>query len=184
MSSVQTILTMGAFMLLTYAVFNMNRMLGEADITLAQDRYKLEALSIMNSYMERASNNMYDEASNDTTTVYAGSPAAECVPGTKLGFDTGESTYDDIDDFDDFASLSPFVEIGRSGVEYTMNFEVDYVNLSGGYFVHSGAATYNKRMKISICDNYSTPLLYKYNTTGMVKDTLTISFVYSYWYKN
>ena len=184
MSQAQTIITMGAFMLLTYAVFNMNRMLGEADITLAQDRYKLEALSIMNSYMERASNHMYDEASNDSTTVYAGSPASECVPASKLGFDTDESTYDDIDDFDDFIALSPFVETGRSGVEYTMIFEVDYVNLSGGHFVNYGAATYNKRMKISIFDNYATPLLYKYNTTGMVKDTLSMSFVFSYWYKN
>ena len=184
MSSVQTILTMGAFMLLTYAVFNMNRMLGEADITLAQDRYKLEALSIMNSYMERASNQMYDEASNDTTIVYAGSPPSECVPAAKLGFDNGETTYDDIDDFDDFVSLSPHIEIGKSGVAYAMIFEVDYVNLSGGYFVHSNAPTYSKRMKISIYDNYAEPLLYKNNMTGIVKDTLTLSFVFSYWYKN
>jgi hypothetical protein len=184
MSSVQTILTMGAFMLLTFAVFNMNRMLGEADITLAQDRYKLEALSIMNSYMERASNHMFDEASNDTTKEYAGNPPAECVPASKLGFDNGESIYDDIDDFDDFVSLSPFIETGRSGVKYRMIFEVDYVNLSGGHFVHAANPTYNKRMKISIYDNYATPLLYKYNTTGMVKDTLSMSFVYSYWYKN
>ena len=134
--------------------------------------------------MERASNHMFDEASNDTTKEYAGNPPAECVPASKLGFDNGESIYDDIDDFDDFVSLSPFIETGRSGVKYRMIFEVDYVNLSGGHFVHAANPTYNKRMKISIYDNYATPLLYKYNTTGMVKDTLSMSFVYSYWYKN
>jgi hypothetical protein len=184
MSSAQTIITMGALMLLTFAVFNMNKMLGNADITLAQDRYKLEALSIMNSYMERASNNPFDEATNDTTITYISNPASVVVPPSKLGFDGTESTYDDINDFDDFVDLTPFVETGRSGVEYTMEFEVDYVDLSGGHFVHAGGPTYNKRMKISIYDNYDSPLIYKETPTGVKKDTLTLTFVYSYWYKN
>jgi len=184
MSSAQTLITMGAFVLLTYAVFNMNRMLGEADITLAQDRYKLEALSIMNSYMERAANQVYDQASIDTNVTYAGNPAAECVAESDLGFDTGESTYDDINDFDDFVSLSPYVETGRSGVQYTMIFEVEYVNLSGGHFVYSSTPTYNKRMTISIYDNYDPPLIYSNTNSGIAKDTLTMSFVFSYWYKN
>ncbi|MBN1406729.1 MAG: hypothetical protein JW956_03010, partial [Calditrichaceae bacterium] len=180
MSSVQTILTMGAFMLLTFAVFNMNRMLGEADITLAQDRYKLEALSLMNSYMERATNNNFDEASNDTTIVYDPTDPTVCVAPADLNFDAGETTYDDIDDFDDFVGLSPHIEVGRSGVAYSMNFKVEYVDLSGGQYVTSGTQTYNKRMTISICDNYDPPLIYKNNSTGIVKDTLTISFVFSY----
>ena len=184
MSSVQTILTMGAFMLLTYAVFNMNRMLGEADITLAQDRYKLEALSLMNSYMERATNNNFDEASADTTVTYELDDSTICVAPGDLGFDSGETTYDDIDDFDDFVDLSPYIEIGRSGVEYVMNFKVEYVNLVGGHYVTSGAQSWNKRMTISISDNYDPPLIYKNYSTGIVKDTLTMSFVYSYWYKN
>ncbi len=184
MSSAQTILTMGAFMLLTFAVFNMNRMLGEADITLAQDRYKLEALSIMNSYMERASNQVYDQASIDSTIEYAGNPASECVSESDLGFDNTESTYDDINDFDDFVSLSPFIETGRSGVQYSMIFDVEYVNLSGGHFVYSSSPTYNKRMTIRIFDNYDPPLIYKNTSTGIAKDTLSLSFVFSYWYKN
>ena len=184
MSSVQTLITMGAFVLLTYAVFNMNRMMGEADITLAQDRYKLEALSIMNSYMERASNQVYDQASNDTTITYAGFPSTECVPESDLGFDAGESTYDDINDFDDFVSLSPYVETGRSGVQYTMIFDVEYVNLSAGHFVYTSTPTYNKRMTIHIFDNYDPPLIYSNTNSGIVKDTLSMSFVFSYWYKN
>ena len=185
MSSAQTILTMGALMLLTYAVFNMNRMLGETDITLAQDRYKLEALSIMNSFMERASNQGYDEASNDSTIVYDGNPPAECVPSSKFGFDNGESSYDDIDDFDDFVGLSPYTETGRSGVEYRMVFSVEYVDLSGsGRFVKSSSPTYNKQMTISIYDNYASPLIYHYDESGVVKDTLTMRFVYSCWNKN
>lgn len=184
MSSTQTIITMGAFMLLTFAVFNTNRMLGEADITLAQDRYKLEALSVMNSYMERATNNNFDEASVDTNVTFISDPTAVCVPTKNLGFDAGESVYGDIDDFDDFVSLSPFIETGRSGVEYVLIFEVEYVSLSGGHFVHSNSQTYNKRMKISIYDNYASPLIYTNTNTGIVKDTMAISFVYSHWYRN
>lgn len=67
MNTGQTIITFGALILLTFAVLNLNKSLSYSDISLAQNRYRLEALSILTSYIEQASQYFFDEASTDTT---------------------------------------------------------------------------------------------------------------------
>jgi hypothetical protein len=46
---------------------------------------------------------------------------------------------------------------------------VDYVDISGGTVVTSGARTYHKRLRVVVSSPY-------------LEDTLRFSTVYSYWY--
>lgn len=64
---------------------------------------------------------------------------------------------------------------------------MDYVNLSGNQIVAAGAKTYHKRMKIFVTDTTSAggePLFYRWQDGEKIKDTLSVSFVNSYWFYN
>ncbi len=174
----QTLLTIGALMLFSFAILNINRSLGENDIDLAQNRYRLEALSLITSRIEEASQYYFDEASTDTTSEKR---LNDFTDPANLGFDPDDGG--EIDDFDDFNGYTE-VDTGRSGVIYQISYQVDYVDLNGGQIVHSSTKKYHKRMQIFISDNYSDPLLYRYRNGVKVRDTLEVSFVYSYWFYN
>ena len=62
MTTGQTLITILALALLSLAVLNVNRGLSSHDVSLAQNRYRLEALSIATSYIEQASQYYFDEA--------------------------------------------------------------------------------------------------------------------------
>jgi len=178
MNTGQTLLTICALALLSLAIFNVNKMLIHSDYTLAENRYRLEALSLLTSYIEQASQHYFDEASTDTTT---GKTINDFVLPAQLGFDGND--YGVIDDFDDFHGYTK-VDTGRSGVVYKNYFQVKYVKLQGNQIVNSSNREYHKRMTIFITDNYNPPLLYKYVNGVQERDTLKMSFVYSYWFYN
>lgn len=181
----QTLLTLGALILLTIAILNVNRGLSEIDISLDQNRYRLEALSLMTSYIEQATQYFFDEAVADTNATEK--DVTSFTPPDQLGFDANDydPTYGDtlIDDFDDYNGYVK-IDTGRSGVVYKVMFKVQYVKLSGNKIVPSTSKEYHKMMTIYIVDNYNPPLIYKYVNGKKVRDTLKISFVYSYWFFN
>ncbi len=173
----QTFLTFGAFVILTSAILNFNRLIVESDVSLAQDRYRLEALSILNSYAEKASQKYFDEV----TLSLASKTLANFSAPNELGPDAGDGG--EIDDFDDYHGIT-MVDTGRSSIAYRINFEVDYVTLQGDSFVTSLTNQYHKRMTISISDAYADPYLYHYVGDIKVRDTLRMSFIHSYWFYN
>lgn len=178
MGTGQTLITLGAMVLLSFVVMNLNRHLSTNDISLAQNRYRLEALSLLTSYIEQTSQYFFDEASTDTSSEKNLSDFA--TPGN-LGFDSNDNG--EIDDFDDFNNYA-IIDTGRSGVRYHIAFEVDYVKLQGNQILTSSSREYHKRMKISVTDDYSDPLLYRWQGGQKIKDTLRVSFVQSYWFYN
>ena len=165
-------------MLLTFAVFNLNSNLAESDISLAQNRYKLEALSLMPSYMEQAVLNFFDESTTDTSSSKL---VDDFTHQNKLGFESDDAGV--IDDFDDYNGLT-VTDTGRSGIIYRVRFGVEYVKLSSGEFVSSNLKEYHKRMNIIISDNYNPPLIYIYKNNVKTRDSLRLSFVHSYWFYN
>lgn len=178
MQTGQMLLTLGALVLLSMGILNLNRHLATSDIQLAQNRYRLEALSIMTSYVEQASQYFFDEVSTDTTSE---KNLADFTAPNHLGFDPDDSSR--VDDFDDFCNVT-LIDTGNSGVVYKVMFQVDYVKLQGDSIVPSNQREYNKRMTISITDNYADPLLFKYVNGIKQRDTLRISVVNSYWFYN
>jgi len=178
MNTGQTIITIGALTLLTFAAFNLNRMLSDSDISLAQNRYKLEALSLLTSYIEQSTLYFFDEASTDTSSQKL---LADFTQPGSFGFDADDGGV--IDDFDDYHGLA-LADTGRSGVIYNISFAVEYVTLQGNSIVPSTSRQYHKRMTISISDAYNPPLIYTYKNGAQTPDTLKLSFVYSYWFYN
>lgn len=175
MNTGQMLLTIGALGLLSLAILNLNTSINENDISLAQNRYRLEALSLMNSYLEQATMFFFDEASTDTSNTKQLTDFSNT-----LGPELGESAFDDFDDFNNYVAI----DTGLSGVIYKVMFFVDYVNLQGDSLVTPGIRTYHKRMRILVTDNYAEPLLYRNFSGNKIRDTLSISFVNSYWFYN
>jgi hypothetical protein len=177
MSMGQIMFTMGALALLSMGILNLNRSINENDVSLAQNRYRLEALSLINSYIELASSLYFDEVTTDTTKdkeIKNFSMPLQLEPN-----DSGH--FDDFDDFNNYVKI----DTGLSGVEYKVMFKVDYVELKGDVYVPSGKKEWHKQMTILVTDNYpGEPLLYRNFSGEKMRDTLKMSYVNSYWYYN
>ncbi|MDZ7262129.1 MAG: hypothetical protein ONB05_08500 [candidate division KSB1 bacterium] len=178
MSTGQTLITLGALMLLSLTIFNVNKTLTHCDISLAQNRYRLEALSLLTSYIEQAALFFFYELSTDTSSE---KNLQDFTLPDALGLETNDHGI--LDDFDDFNGYVK-VDTGRSGVVYRDSFHVEYVKLQGSSIIASGNREYHKRMTIFITDAYDPPLLFKYLNGQKVRDTLKVSFVHSYWFYN
>lgn len=178
MSSGQLLLTLGALILLSTSILNVNKNFTHIDTSLIQNKSRLEALSLLSSYIEQSSQFLFDETVADTASEKKLSDFTE--PGY-LGFDGDDNG--EVDDFDDFDGLT-VADTGRSGVIFNVSYKVEYVKLSSHKIIPSSSKEYHKRMTISIYDSYNPPLIYKETSSGKVKDTLSVSFVHSYWFYN
>lgn len=177
MNTGQMLLTFGAFVILSIGVLNLNKSMVSSDFGIAQSRYRLEALSLTNTYIQEATQKYFDQVSTDTTSQKNKSNFTEPAA---LGRETGESINND---FDDYHNLT-LSDTGSSGIPYEIRFKVEYVTLQGDSFVVSSQKQYHKRMTIRINDGYSDPLIYREINGLRVKDTLEIEFVNSYWFYN
>jgi hypothetical protein len=173
----QTILTIAAMTILVLAILNFNRNLTKVSDSLDQERFKLEALSMLSSYVEMTSQHYFDEASTDTSVAAV---LGDFTPPKFLGMEANDTTG--FDDFDDYHGVT-LQDTGRSGLVYNVSFRVDYIRLVGTSVVSSGNQEYSKRMQISITDSYDPPLLFKPSDPA-VHDTVQLSFILSYWFYN
>lgn len=179
MNTGQVLLTMGALILISLMILNYNGMILNIEESLDNDRFRLEALSILTSHIEQTSQFFFDEASTDTTNTKQLTDFT--LPGD-LGSDGNDGGS--IDDIDDFHGITR-ADTGRSGAIYTVAFEVDYVDLNGsGQVVTSGNREYHKRISIKIYDSFTPPLITREQGGATVRDTLEMSYVTSYWFYN
>ena len=168
MNTGQTMLAMGAMMLLSFLVLRFNSI----HLTSAQASYNskfgIVATSLANSLIEEAKDKAYDAVALDTTKTIASASDFS----TTLGKEGGE-VYPDFDDFDDYNNLfyldtlslknpqtsapTPF-EI-RSKVEYVSDANPD---------VSSASKQYHKKMTVSV---FSTAMM----------DTVKLTTVFSFW---
>ncbi len=179
MNSGQILVTMGALILISLMILNYNGMILNIEESLDNDRFRLEALSILTSHIEQTSQYFFDEASTDTTNTKQLTDFT--LPGN-LGADGNDAgAIDDIDDFDG----TTVSDTGRSGAIYTVAFEVDYVELGGsGQVTTSSNREYHKRISIQIYDSFTPPLITREQGGATVRDTLQMSYVTSYWFYN
>lgn len=165
-------------MLISLTILNFNTNLADIDDSLNNNRFRLEALSILTSHIEETGQYFFDEVTTDTLTE---ATLANFTSSGNLGWDSNDAgSIDDIDDYNG----QTIPDTGRSGVVYNLTYNVEYVTLSGQQFVTSGSNTYHKRITIQITDTMTPPLLFKTASTGEVRDTLSMSFVMSYWFFN
>lgn len=169
MNTGQTMLAMGAMMLLSFLVLRFNSI----HLTSAQASYNskfgIVATSLATSLLEEAKDNMFDEVVLDTTKTITS--AAEL--SNTLGPDGSES-YPDFDDFDDFNGLYHIDSLSLRNPQTgrPTNFEiwakVEYVS-DNTPDVKSTINTYHKKMTVSVFSN------------AMI-DTVKLSSIFSYWH--
>ncbi|MFZ0389781.1 MAG: hypothetical protein WAN36_04930 [Calditrichia bacterium] len=162
----QILITMGALVLLTLVVLNVNKSLNANDEYLNQTRFGLEAVSLGTSIIEQASQLPFDEVSWDSTKIEK--KVSDFTNPNSLGKDFGETTMASFDDFDDFNAFTR-AETTAQNI-YNLKCLVEYVN-AGTPNVKSVNRTYCKKLTIAISTPYSP-------------DTLKMGYVHGYWYFN
>ncbi|MCB2199296.1 hypothetical protein KQI63_07820 [bacterium] len=178
MNTGQSLLTLGALMLITITILNFNRTMNNIDSTLDYNRFRLEALSVMTSHVEQASQYFFDEASTDTTSQKL---LTDFANPNQLGFEANDSS--EVDDLDDLNGVV-VSDTGRSGVIYNVLYEVDYVTLSGNTVTKVASRQYHKQVTLKVYDTYDPPLIFTEQSGTKLRDTLNVSFVISYWFYN
>lgn len=168
MNTGQSMLAMGAMMLLSFLVLRFNSI----HLTSAQASYNAKfgivATSLANSLIEEAKDKAFDVVALDTTkTITSASDFS-----TTLGKEAGE-VYPDFDDFDDYNNLFYLDTLSlrnpqtgapsdfeiRSVVEYVSDINPD---------IKAAGKTYHKKMTVSVF------------SSAMV-DTVKLTTVFSFW---
>ena len=166
MNTGQILLTMGALVLFTLTVINVNKNLIENEELMNEMRFGLEAVSLATSMIEEASQLPFDEVSWDSTKL-----SKELVDLTQhygLGPDAGEtglSTFDDFDDFHNYIRYDTTLQniyITKCDVSYITPTHPNLKELSRTLF---------KRLNVTI-------------TTPSSSDSLTMKYIHGYWYFN
>lgn len=175
----QSLLSVGALMLLAMLLLSLYRLAGESGRTLDDAQSGITALTLTTSYMEIAQRLEFDEITR-TDTVYTDPVMALnlLTAPTSLGREPGEISMRDFgrtalysfDDFDDF-HLDTLTESGITG-----NNEV---------YRTAFAVTYVSKDSVVKCVNFRTPLkrldMKIWRIFPPSTDTLRTSLFLGYW---
>ncbi len=168
MNTGQTMLAMGAMMLLSFLVLRFNSIHLTSSQASYNSKFGIVATSLANSLIEEAKDKAFDVVALDTTKTIASASDFS----TTLGKETGE-VYPDFNDFDDYHNLYYLDTLSlrnpqsgaatgfeiRSIVEYVADASPD---------VKSAIKTYHKKITVSV---FSDAMI----------DTVKISTVFSFW---
>jgi hypothetical protein len=161
----QMILSVLAMALLGTVLLMMNNTTLDSGSSVETTEYIIMASSIGVSQMESALGKSFDEH----TITHAVSSASEL--SSTLGKEGGETeaTFDDFDDYNGFSKWIMGDSLYFRSANFFVRDSVDYVTISGNTVVNSVSRTYHKRLRVWV----SSPFM---------RDTLTFSTVYSYWF--
>ncbi len=174
MSTGQTLLTVGAMLLLSTILMNFYRILADTgdDITSGQDG--ILATTIATSYMELANGLAFDSIS-DTSNAPLFNASALTSPAD-LGPDgSDEDSVFKFNDFDDFKGFVTEKEAGGTTRRYRAQFDVNYVDPNNVAQV-VGYRTFAKRLDVRIWRTFP-PV-----PAGTRTDTLNVSQVMGYFH--
>ena len=178
MNTGQTMMTVGAMVLLGYSILSTNQSNLTHGVILQQTEIGIYMISLAISRIEEASGKAFDV---ETEENIATSPSALTAANSStwgrdyLGTDSAE-VYPYFDDFDDYHNFSdttyvPGVDnlVVKSTVRYVRPANPDSV-------LGTGTRTFHKRMDVIV---YSMSFM---DTTYYAqRDTLKMSYVFSYW---
>ncbi|HTS00127.1 MAG TPA: hypothetical protein VML00_10270 [Bacteroidota bacterium] len=173
MSTGQTILAIGAFILLTTILQGVYGSLGDVGRDIGSSQDGILATSIATSYCEIAYGLAFDQAT-DTSDVALASPATLTYPP---GREAGEDSLADFNDFDDLNGFTDVKTAGGSGRQYTTSFAVSYVDSNDV----SHAVTYRTYLKRLDMKTWRT---FPPRAADEVIDTLRTSIIMGYFHFN
>jgi hypothetical protein len=162
MNTGQSLITIGAMMLLALTVLRVNGSIMGTDTVLYNTKFGVLAVSLATSVIEEANKKCFDEA--DTADAVSNINLLT-APGS-LGPSVGEK-YPHFDDFDDFNGYKDTVTNLPSAV-FDVSCQVCYVNPANPD-VASASRTWHKKITVTV-------------TSPSMTDTFRLSSIFSYWY--
>jgi hypothetical protein len=171
MSTGQTLLTIGAFILLTTILQGVYSSIGSVGSDLSGGQDGILATTIATSYTEFANGLAFDQVT-DTSDIALTSPSFLTYP---LGPEAGETGFDSFNDFDDLNGFSDEKVAGGSTRKYKTVFTVSYVDTSDVSHIVA-YRTYLKRLDMKTWRTFPVP------SPDEIIDTVNTSVVMGYFH--
>jgi len=176
-------LTIGALMLLSISVMSTNRSSLQHGAIINQTEISLYSVSLAQAKIEEASGQAFDTFSSTDTAEAGAVITALTQLSSTLGKEAGETytsekvnNFDDFDDYNYFSGTNPY-KLYVPGVDtfriQTTVFYVDTANPG----VDAGTRTWHKRMIVKVW-----PTVTPWGGANPKPDTVTMSYIYSYWW--
>lgn len=174
MNTGQMMITIAALMLLSLVIITINRNFLTTSSTLITNKQTLSATSFATSIVEEASGKAFDE-----NTLSGASVTNPNNFSSNLGPEPGErynsGGINEFDDFDDFDGLVDSVEISGAGI-FKFWVDVDYIEDDLSV---TSAKKFNKIITVKVSNQ---AMMSNYFDNSTKPDTVTMSFIYSYWF--
>lgn len=168
MNGFQMFLALGAMMLLSLVIMNVNKNSLLTEDVMYDSNFGITATSIASSIIEDASKKRFDSIFYiDSSTVKI---ASSFTSVSDLGIETGEDindpkTFNDFDDYHGFSTVD--TTMAKQTAIFNVSCQVNYVNeddLDGT----AASQTFHKKITVKVWSR-------------SMKDTVVISSVFSYW---
>jgi len=140
MASSETLLTIGALVLLSIFTLSLNSHMVQDHTAIYQSEQYIEAMGAAQRYIEEAEALKFDE--NKSATAIA-----SFTSSLSFGPDSNESygSFDDVDDFNGFTVVDSLT----NSIPFTVNISVYYVDPNNS-FNSTSSNTYFKEMSVTI----------------------------------
>ena len=162
MNTGQTLLTLGALVILSTVVLSMNRTYLNDEKDTLKTEIGITAVSLATSLIQEAGGKAFDEKSDTTSLTVTDSLTAP----SKLGPEAGE-TRATFDDFDDYNNLDTTISYPNTG-QFHIHSTVFYTNPA------KPDSNYNTK-------SWFKKIVVKVSSPSMT-DTITMGYVFSYFY--
>jgi hypothetical protein len=168
MNTGQSLFTLAAMMLLTMIAMRVNGSLLQTQKYMQNSKFGVTAISLATSTIENANKLAFDEKTIlNVVTATSGLTAV-----ASLGPDAGETNPTNFDDFDDYNNYS-YID-SSLGIKFYIRCTVCYINPTTPN-VAATSPTWHKKITVYV----SSPSMR--DTVLALKDTVTVSSVFSYW---
>ncbi|MGE5860961.1 MAG: hypothetical protein ACM34J_10435 [Ignavibacteria bacterium] len=167
MNTGQTILAVGAMILLSTIVLRVNSTFLSSDEVLDQSKYTFLATSIATSIIQEAKNLRYDDVTTDSTLGEITNPSV--FTAKEFPLDPGEykdstHTFDDFDDYNGYA----YTDSSMPSAVFRVSCRVEYVDEKNPTAAAS-YKTFHKRITVTVSSIF-------------MNDVIQLSSIFSYWF--
>lgn len=144
MGGIQSMLVIGALLLLTLTSFQFNSAYLNNSTSEIESKVMLTAFSLAGDMIEEIKVRAFDEK----TTMFTSANPSDLTQASSFGPETGESSVSAFDDMDDFHNYSRLVSAPHAE-NYTVTCSFVYVNATNQDLV-SSAQTFYKKATITV----------------------------------